>query len=325
MKRIARTLVLAAVTLAVAGSGAAATRSAAVAPGPRTVASWPFADPYGSFAESMALGHDGYLYVSRTIWGEESNVGVIERVSPTGNMPPKTVVGPIDVDGGLVAGLAFDAKGRLYVALATFSSQNPPGVARVEPNGKLTRVLTLPPDSFPNGLAFHDGYLYVTDPALGAIWRALPGNTPVIPLQPWLQGPALAPDTALGPDGIAFHGQTLYFTHYDRGEILSVYVLPNGAPGQLRIFTANQALVTADGIAFDLFGNLWVTVNGPTSGRVAVVLPVTGQVVVVADQPAWLDYPTQPVFAFPFTLYVSNGSFDNGAPSVIDLGPTRIH
>jgi len=270
----------------------------------------------------MALGNDGYLYVSRTIWGDASDVGLIQRVATTGGAPT-TVAGPIDVDGGLIAGVAFDPAGRLYVALATFASDNPPGVARVGPHGTLTRVLTLPPDSFPNGLAFHDGYLYVTDPSLGAIWRVRPDNTPAVPDHPWLDGPALAPVTALGPDGIAFRGNTLYLTHYDRGQILCVDVLPNGAPGRLRTYAADPALVTADGIAFDLFGDLWVTVNGPTSGRLVAVLPTGNVVVVVADQPAWLDYPTQPVFVFPLSLYVANGSFDNGAPSVISLGSLR--
>lgn len=320
MKRIARALVLVTVSVAVAAGAAVGARSTAIST-PRTIASWPFTEPYGSFAESMALGRDGYLYVSRTIWGEETNVGMIERVAPSGGASA-VVAGPIDVGGGLIAGLAFDATGQLYVAVATFSSQDPPGVARVGPNGSLTRVLTLPADSFPNGLAFHDGYLYVTDASLGAIWRVRPGNTPVAPQQPWLNGPALAPDTGLGPNGIVFRGRTLYFTHYDRGQILAVDVLPNGTPGPLRTFAADPALVTADGIAFDLFGDLWVAVNSPTSGRLAVVLP-TGRVFVPVDQPAWLDYPTQPVFGFPLTLYVVNGSFDNGAPNVIALGSPR--
>ena len=193
----------------------------------------------------------------------------------------------------------------------------------VEPDGRLTPVLYLPSEAFPNGLAFSGNYLYVTDPDLGAIWRVKLGGAPVTQTVPWLQDPALAPVKALGVDGITFRGNTLYVTQYDRGQILTTTVGRDGSPGPLQVFAKDRALITADGIAFDPLGNLWVTVNGPTSGRIVVVLPVTGRVVVLADQPAWLDYPTQPVFVFPLTLYVSNGSYNNGAPSVIDLGSTR--
>ncbi len=233
---------------------------------------------------------------------------------------PTPSQGPIDVDGGLIAGVAFDPKGRLYVALATFSADNPPGVARVGSNGTLTRVLTLPPDSFPNGLAFHGGVLCVTDPALGAIWTARTDGRVETPVQPWLEDPALAHGQTLGPDGIAFRGDTLFVTQYDRGQILSVDVSASGHPGTLHVFAQSPALVSADGMVFDPLGNLWVTVNGPGTGRLVVVSP-SGHVVVMADQPAWLDYPTQPVLVLPGTLYIANGSFDNGAPNVTVFGP----
>lgn len=322
MTRITRAcllLVLALGVLGMVGSAGARTRSAP--PFGRTVAAWPYAAPYGSFAEGMTLGPDGYLYVSRTIWGDDTNTAMIERISPSGRFH-NTVVDSFDVDSGLLAGLAFDTKGRLYTAVATFSEDRPPCVARLGSNGTLSCVLTLPSGSFPNGLAFHDGYLYVTDASLGAVWRFDPDGNAVTQTQPWLQDPSLEPlqDEGLGPDGIAFRGSTLYITHYDRGAILKVTILSNGSPGPLQTFAASPALVSADGIAFDLLGDLWVTVNGPGTGRLAVVLR-SGRILVVANQPAWLDYPTQPVFASPGSLYISNGSYDNGAPSVIGLGP----
>lgn len=323
MKRITRALALialAAGVLAVTGSAGATTRGVAPA-GLRTVTAWPFTTPYGSFAESMALGPDGYLYVSHTTWGDDTNTGTIERVSPLGGTR-STVVDDFDVDSGLLAGVGFDARGRLYAAVATFSADRPPCVARLGSNGALGCVLTLPVGSFPNGLAFHDNYLYVTDAGLGAVWRFNTEGPAQTQTQPWLKAPYLAPLSAegLGPDGIAFRGSTLYITHYDRGAILQVVVLPNGSPGPLRTLTVNPALVSADGIAVDLFGNIWVTVNGPGTGRLAVVLP-SGRVFVLANQPSWLDYPTQPVFTSPWSLFISNGSYDNGAPSIIALGP----
>lgn len=75
---------------------------------------------------------------------------------------------------GLATGLAFDAQGHLYVAEATLSDDPAPGVFRIDAKGAPKRVVTLPPDSFPNGLAFHDGTLYISDSALGAVGAGIP-------------------------------------------------------------------------------------------------------------------------------------------------------
>ena len=99
----------------------------------RTVTSWPFVDPYGSFAESLALGDDGTLYASVTTWGDTSGVGQVVRIDPsTGSQSPYggTLESP-----GLRTGLTFDDEGHLYVAEATFSDDPAPGVFRVEANG----------------------------------------------------------------------------------------------------------------------------------------------------------------------------------------------
>jgi sugar lactone lactonase YvrE len=192
-------------------------------------------------------------------------------------------------------------------------------VLRVGADGRLTPVLYLPSEAFPNGLAFSGNYLYVTDPALGAIWRVKLGGAPETQTVPWLQDPALAPVKDLGTDGIAFRGNTLYLTQYDRGQILTTTVARDGSAGPLQVFAQDRALITADGIAFDPHGNLWVTVNGhypSDSGSIAMVTP-DGAARVPADNTPWLDYPTQPVFAGSFGLYVANGSFDNGTPSVV--------
>jgi sugar lactone lactonase YvrE len=311
MKRTIGALLLAALALVVV---AGASARSALSLKPRTVVAWPYAGA-GSFAESMTLGADGALYVSRTLWGETTDYGQIERVTRDGRSRT-IVVPPTDVDGGLFAGVALGPDGALYVALATFGTgDNAPGVARVGKNGSLVRVLMLPSTSFPNGLAFHGGYLYVSDPAEGAIWRTRLGGPPSVQTEPWLQDPALEPVTALGPDGIAFRGDTLYVTQYDRGQILRVPLGRDDAPGRIQVLAQSPALVSADGIAFDVLGNLWVAVNEPGTGRLVVVTPA-GRVIVAADHPSWLDYPTQPVFA-PTGLYLLNGSFSIGAPSVV--------
>lgn len=304
-------------TAITSSAGTTARAAVAAVPAPQTLASWT-TDPFGSFAESMTLGKDGALYVSRTIWGEDTNVGEIDRV-PLDGGPVTALVSGADTGYGLFTGVASDPEGRLYVAVASFIDGSPTGVMRVEPNGKLKPILELPTGAFPNGLAFFDGDLYVTDPLLGAIWRVqVTGKKPILQTEPWLVDPALAPVTDLGPDGIAFRGRTMYVTQYDRGQILTATIARDGTPGTLHVFADDPALVTADGVAFDRSGNLWVTVNGDGAadhGRIALVTRAGG-VVVLADNTPWLDYPTQPVLT-QSGLYVSNGSFGNGLPSVV--------
>jgi sugar lactone lactonase YvrE len=319
MKGLLRSGLLAAVLTTVAFSGVSSVSAAStsVLPSPQTVTSWPFVPLSGSFVESMAFS-GGNLYVSHTTWGETADTGAIERV-PLNGGPPTPIVSGIDAGYGLLTGVAFDPQGRLYVAVAAFSDTVRTAVLRVGADGRLTPVLYLPPDAFPNGLVFSGNYLYVTDSDLGAIWRVKLGGAPVTQTVPWLRDPALAPVKAFGANGIAFRGNTLYVTQYDRGQILTSTIARDGMPGALHVFADDRALVTADGIAFDPFGNLWVTANGhypSDSGRIVTVMP-DGSVRVLADNMPWLDYPTQPVFAGPFGLYVANGSFNNGTPSVV--------
>ena len=55
----------------------------------------------------------------------------------------------------------------------------------------------------PNGLAIRNGSLYVSDSALGAVWKA-PLNGHSTPQTPWLEDDRLLPDHAIGANGIAF-------------------------------------------------------------------------------------------------------------------------
>jgi sugar lactone lactonase YvrE len=303
MRLVLRAAALIALVAGINATAAAAPRTG-ILPAPSST--WTL--PSGAFAESMVLGQDGALYVSHTTWGETTDVGEIYRVA--GGVA--TPYASIDVGSGLVTGLAVGPDGRLYAGVASFADDPPNGVVRIEPGGATTQVLTVPADVFPNGLAFHGGLLYVTDPANGAIWRVRPGDPS--PTAPWLQDKQLAPIKALGVNGIAFRGDTMVVAQYDRGQILTASV--NGGP--LRVFAHDPALKTADGIAFDPSGNLWVTANGTPPSRAGPIVVVTpdGNVVVAAERVAWLDYPTQPVVA-PGGLFVVNGSYDGGLPNVI--------
>ena len=269
-----------------------------------------------AFAESLAADRHGNLYASVTNW--DTGSAQVVRITPDGEQSP---YGEALADG-MVTGLAFDDKGQLYVGFVSFDPTVEQGVFRVDPHGAPTQVLSLGWDSFPNGLAFHGGYLYVSDSALGAVWRAKPGNL-ASPVTPWLEDPLLAPESELGANGLAFRGNDLYIAVYDSGRIVRVPVLTHGEPGGPTVIPGGEqpALEEVDGIAFDVDGNLYATTNTNSVLR----LTPNGTLESLID-PGWLDYPTMPVFGTgphsSTTLFVANGSFDGGTPNVIafDVG-----
>ena len=257
--------------------------------------------------ESLAIDGQGNLYASLDFIGE------VVKVTPSGQQQP---VASLDVGAGFLTGLAFDPSGNLYVADATFeASPTPPGVFRIGAGGGVTRVATLPADSFPNGLAFHDGYLYISDSSLGAIWRLPPGGNAAI----WLQDPLLAPKTktSIGANDEAFRGDSLYVSVSDSGTIVRVPLTTGGNAGIPVVVAQAPLLRTADGIAFDIQGNLYVAVN--VNGLVR--LAPDGGLTQLAAKNNGLVYPTMPAFGTTpttrTTLYITNGALRNGTPDIV--------
>lgn len=296
-------------------------------PVPRIVATFPPGDVFGSFAESLAAAPDGSLYATVTIWHDAtSNTGRLYRISVDGRMRQ---VGP-DLDVGILSGLAFGQDGGIYAGAIAFApTDEPAGVLRYGPDGKVSRVVTLPEGAFPNGLAFHGGALYISDSWNGAIWKTVPrrGHSETLDT-PWLVDPTLGVVTEggwAGVNGIAFLGNTLYAVNADAGSVVRIPVNRDGSAGAPALFVQPQAgLVGADGIAFDADGGLWIAVNhgDEFAGGALAVAGRDGRVRMVADDPGWLDYPVQPAFgvgATAQTLYVLNGSLNPGTPNLIAL------
>ncbi len=314
-----------ALVMALVVPGPATVRAAAPDLHPRLIATLP-SGAYGSFGESLAVSGSN-LYVSLTVWSPDEftpNEGQIWKIGPTGKLAR---FGP-SLAVCLLTGLAFDNLGRLYVGTyscdAGLEDVQASGVLRINSDGTITRILTVPAGSFPNGLAFHDGDLYVSDFMMGEIWQVPQGEIGLTPSTPWLQSSLLAPQRGTaGVNGIAFWGDTLYAVTYF-GSIVQIPVGSDGTAGTPTVLTRDHRLVESDGVAFDSMGRLWVSANTGSVVRV----DRTGAISVVVDGSAWLDYPAQPAFGTTArdatTLYVVNGSYYVGTPNVVafDVGVT---
>jgi sugar lactone lactonase YvrE len=268
--------------------------------------------------------------LSVTSWTKKGwNHGQVWKITPSGTVRR---FGP-EIEVGILSGLAIDAHQQLYAGLVAWTDpalpELLPGVVRIDAR-TATRVLTLPGGeygqaSFPNGLAFSDDLLYVSDSAQGSIWRTQPHGT-INDQQhtPWLTSPLLAPVTNLGVNGIAVDQTGIDAVNADKGSVVRIPVKPNGSPGQPALITQDQKLVTADGVTFDDQHRLWVVTNSADGlGGSLLRVDPDGQVTTVADNPGWLNYPTQPIFGTTYTtddtLFIANGAFNTGTANVIAL------
>lgn len=348
-----RKALAAAVAVAVAGLVGLAAPANATTPGPapgalshaRTVTTF---DPGagGAFGESMAPDGRGNLVVSVTSWGPlisgdpESpdavwapNTGQLWRVRPDGTRTP---FGPaIDLTpAAMLLGVAVDPVGNAYVVVYRFPGAGDPtpasGVLRVSRNGTVSRLVTLPDEAGPNGIALHDGMLYITDGGdntigrPGGVWR-VPAWKPSTPTTRWFTSSLLSPSDnpdlpPIGANGIAFRDGAMFVVSWGQGLVLRVTLARNGSPAGARVFAKDARLVEADGIAFDAAGRAWVTVNGPAdTGGSLVTLSRSGRLSPVAVPEGVLDYPTQAVVDCRGAVYVVNGSYVNGTPSLVVL------
>ena len=198
---------------------------------------------------------------------------------------------------------------------ASNQASQPPGVFRLAAGGAATRVLTPADDSLPNGLAFRGGRLYVSDSALGVIWRVGRGGKG----SAWSRAGLLAPPhgKTFGANGIAFRGRALYVAVTDRGAILRIPIRRGGGAGRAVVVAKRRALAGANGIAFDPTGRLVVATSHAST---LVRLAAGGRLTRLAGPGDGLLYPTTPAFGGRRSgrLLVVNGDYmAKGTPSLL--------
>ena len=278
--------------------------------------------PNGSFAESMTDDGHGGLMVSLTTWYPDEN-GISGQLWTLTPGSPPAAFGPAIPLGmnAQLLGVTVAEDGSAYVAVANWAADGTPpsGVLHVTPTA-VTTVMTLPQGSAPNGIALRDGLLYVSDSWGGCVWRGS-ATVPSAPQTPWFASPLLAPDPAaeiqIGANGIAYRAGAMYVTNWSTGLILRIVIGGRDEAGPARLFAQDPLLKEADGITFDAIGRAWVTVN--INGGSLVVLEPNGRLTLATTPVGALQYPTQAIIGADGTVYVANGSFFDGTPSVVAL------
>lgn len=330
----ASTLLLAA-PVAGAGGMTSTASAAAAASGIDTVHLVTRLQPAGNVVGGdLAFDARGAAFVTKTVLADAENVGRVVRIAPDGT---KSLFGPrIKLRYGRLHGVAVNAEGEVYVAAASYGVA-PNRIIRVTA-GKAVVVATTPGGatgySAPNGLAFHQGRLYVTDPFAGAIWRFVPRDSVQRLTEPWVSGRLFrsGPPGWLGVNGIGFWNDALFVTNTAKGLVVEVPQGPLGRPGTPRVVTRRPRLVGADGLALDRHGNIWVTVTGPFYSN-EVPLPLTGQRLMllsrtgdlwhVTEDAPWMDSPNAlargRTVATRDRMFVLNGSMHTATPELVSF------
>jgi sugar lactone lactonase YvrE len=279
--------------------------------------------------EGIAVDPTGNLYASSFAFAPVANICVENRDGQLAD------VIPVPAGSGGVASLL----GELYVPsqglyVLDFASGTP-GNGRLLRIDVTTHAITVVATGFqaPNGVA-QDRHrnLYVSDSFQGAIYKVAPdGSSNRI----WFQDPRLMPQPGgsppFGANGVAFdrNQRFLYVATTSDDKIYRIPVLKDGSPGPMQLFASGalidatqhttEALRGADGIAFDVKGNLYVCANsaqhptpGVPTGEIQVLSP-DAQLIARYDGVGAndLDFVASLVFKGR-NLFVTNLALDTG-------------
>ena len=215
--------------------------------------------------EGIAVAPDGTLFAA----GLSGNICV---VSPAGKVTRVIPVPPGPAGVTNLLGELFGGDNTLYVVdIADFTANGTHAFGRtlkVDVASGATRTLA---DGFlaPNAIAQdEEGTLFVSDSFAGAIYKVNPeegGRTL------WKQDVKLRTTGSppFGANGIAFDrdGRFLYVANTGDSAILRIPVNADGSAGDVQVFAKGASaadpklLHGADGIAFDVHGQLWVCAN----------------------------------------------------------------
>lgn len=286
-------------------------------------------DPFTmQLPESITLDRSGNIYLSmsplREVW----------KLSHDGTS--KEVIANFAIEAGLlgISGLRFDDYETLYVAVSsTMPDMN--GVWKIKENTEKERIPGSGNVLIPNDIAFSsDGTLYITDAAMGSVWR----YNGVGEAELWVQSETLEGTGAFGvgfPIGangiVATHSKKfaagfnsikkskayrskknkpsggVIVANSEKGQLVYIPVMADKSAGTPIVMVANpEILFGLDGITMDEEGAIYGAVN---FGHKIIRLSSDGKELSELAAGAPLDFPTSLAFgsdADRHTLFISN-------------------
>jgi hypothetical protein len=274
----------------------------------------------GQQPENIVAEPDGNLLVTLDF------VRQVVRLTPRGAQRVLATL-PAPPSGGaevpvthtaLATGLVLTANGAIYVGYVA-GDAGFTGIWRLEADVTPRRVIALPADSFPNGMAVDErsGMLYIADSIRGAIWRApvTGGNAEI-----WVAGEELVPTSILGANGLKVHGGFVWVSNSDQKTLLRYPIERDGAAGPVETAASGHAL---DDFTF-IEGSDVVAAALNLDNEVALIR-ADGSYQTVLTAADGLQTPSA-VLARPGRIYVlSSAHFTHTDPNILvaDFASTR--
>ena len=259
--------------------------------------------------ENITADRDGILYTSDRVTGN------VLRIDP--KSPQSVVVGKVEsrmLDGKKVdaspGGIAFDAKGDLYLAAGAFSEVVRIKAADLNPGkpGLAQTFATGVPGA--NGIAFDSrGTLYVSGGASGIVYSVGPNGGAAQSSAQIDRNTRTLPDgkttQAIVANGLKFDtAGVLHVADTSRGAVWKVVMGADGKGGKPVLLAQSPLLEGADDMAFLSNGDVWVAAN--ELNAIVSVSPM-GVVKTVAKNGSQgpLEFPAALVFVGK-TAYIAN-------------------
>jgi sugar lactone lactonase YvrE len=274
----------------------------------------------GQLPESIAINKTGDIFVTL------APIHTIMRVSLDGTASTFAVLPP-----GTTQGVTTDPEGNLYVLLNTALAQpsNVGQLWRISSDGATQTLLAAVNARDLNALAFDDrGNIYISDSFGSNIYRVDRDGTTEL----WVHDPLLAPHPNPTPcgihpfdpgaNGVAFNHGILYVLNSTQATLIQIPVNPDGSPGTPSIYAGPTChLFAADGLAFDLRGNVYAATN--IQKKIVRVAPDRSITTIAAAPADPLVFPSAIAFETSFGLqkhiYITNFAGPGGTPGIVTM------
>jgi sugar lactone lactonase YvrE len=275
-----------------------------------------------SFPEGVAVDSRGNVYASSLNAEAAAGPANICVLDQSGALIDTIAVEPGPSGVTRLLGMLYVPGEGLYVGdVANFTGGR---VLRVNTETGVATVIATGIGA-PNAFARDSqGNLFVSDSFAGTITKIAPGGQTTVFPYPAVLAPRPGESPGFGANGVAFdrNERFLYVAVTSRDEIYNI-AYANGALGAITLFargTAGGALDGADGIAFDVRGNLYVCSN--QSEEIAVLSP-SGDVIAeyrgtganAFNSPASLVFRGR-------NVYVANLALFHGGPQKLSVFTT---
>ena len=275
-----------------------------------TAANTPLSDPRiaahfdlsaGQQPENITVDGSGTAYLTFSFARQIAAVTRTGQVHILATLPaPEAASTPL-LGKAFVGGIARADDGTIYVTYAT-GTPDLTGIWMLAPGGKPQRIVALPADGLPNGLALDQraGLLYVTDSVHGVLYRASThGSDPIV----WASGDALRPNGFAGANGLKIHNGAVWVGNLDKGTVLRIPITGCGSAGTIEIHATGMPSI--DDFAFTGRGDTLIAARD--DNEVDLIRP-DGTHTAVLTAADGIETPTS-VAVYGSTVYIPSAAY----------------